>query len=136
MHTDKRPEHVNVLIVEDNSSVRNSLKGFLKLLGLTCHSVSSAEEAFQATENNEYNIVITDYMLPGINGLNLLDALATSTPGTKVILLTGYSNAKIRVRAMQAGAWACLSKPIEPDELEQTLRGVFQTNACSLYHEA
>ena len=135
MHTDKRPEHVNILIVEDNSSLRNSLKGFVKLLGLTCHAVSNAEEALQAIKDNEYNIVITDYMLPGINGLRLLDTLTTSTPGAKVILLTGHSNPEIRIRARQAGAWACLTKPFEPDELEQMLQGVFQANACSQYHE-
>ncbi|MEK6710555.1 MAG: sigma-54 dependent transcriptional regulator [Nitrospinota bacterium] len=107
----------HVLVVDDEERVRNLLT---RLLGEEGHHVSAAasgEEALRELEGGSYDVVLTDLMMPGMSGLDLLEQARASHPETEVILVTAYGTVDSAVEAMRKGAFHYLCKPFKLDEV-------------------
>lgn len=101
-----------VLIVDDEKSIRLTLAEFLRKEG---HEVETAEEVDQALVlliKTDFDLVITDIIMPRISGIELLQKIRQSKPDTQVIIMTGEPTVETAVKAVQAGAYDYISKPI------------------------
>lgn len=103
-----------VLIVDDEKDIVNVLEEILSHSGLDVSSADNAKNALNALEITRFDIIITDHMMPGIDGAEFTRIVKTLYPGTIVIGISGhpYSGAFLK-----AGADAFLSKPIDFDQL-------------------
>ena len=85
------PEGLQVLLVEDNAQVRAFAEELLKDLGCTVASVASGEEALNQVAGSDFDLVLSDIVMPGIGGIELADRIGQLRPGLPVVLATGYS---------------------------------------------
>ena len=115
----------SVLIIDDDSGIRNSIHEFIGMAGYKSFETSSAEEALEILKTNNIHVVITDIRLPGMNGLELTD-LIKSSYDTDVIVITGYAGDYSYEEAINKGASDFVSKPIRFEELLLRLRRVLR----------
>jgi heterodisulfide reductase subunit C len=107
----------SILIVDDEKVVCKSCKRILEPKGHYVDSVLSAEEALDNIEKKEYEVVITDLKMPGIDGMKLLDIVKEKYKKVDVIMITGYASIDTSVEAMKLGAFDYIPKPFTPEEL-------------------
>jgi DNA-binding NtrC family response regulator len=112
----------HLLVVEDDSSVRNTVVTFLELEGYTVDAVSSTREALQKLRQQSYPIVVSDIYLDERTGLDVLQAARTTNPDCAVILMTGRGTMETVMRATQEGAFDYIAKPFELDRLLETIK--------------
>ena len=107
----------NVLIVDDDDAVRGIL---LDLLSdrYQCNTASTAEEAFQYLEIENYDAVLTDIAMPGLTGVELMKRVQLKDLDTPVILISGKNDEQDSEALIKLGAFAYLSKPFSLDEIE------------------
>jgi DNA-binding NtrC family response regulator len=117
-----------LLIVEDDSSVRNTVVTFLELEGYEVDAVSSTREALQRLAQNSYPIVVSDIYLDERTGLDVLRAAKNSNPDCAVILMTGRGTMETVMRATEGGAFDYIAKPFELDRLLETLKRAENTS--------
>jgi two-component system response regulator AtoC len=111
-----------VLIVDDEASMRHLLSVILTDRGYEARAVASADEALREVQAREYDLVLTDVRMPGMDGLALLRALHRLQPELTVIVMSAYGAHEAAIEAMKAGAYDFLSKPFRPDEVVLVLR--------------
>jgi DNA-binding NtrC family response regulator len=108
----------NILIVDDEQSQRIILSGYLKQKGYHIFEASSGTDALSIADNNLIDIVLTDYKMPEMNGLELLVKMKAKNPEIAVVILTAFGTIENAVKAMKEGAYDYLTKPVDLDELE------------------
>jgi two-component system response regulator FlrC len=108
---------INVLLVEDDPSLREALGETLTLAGHDYHAVGSAEEALLAAAQASFSLVVSDVNMPGMDGHQLLNQLRTRYPQLPVLLMTAHGAVDRAVEAMRQGAADYLVKPFEPKAL-------------------
>lgn len=99
-----------ILIVEDESSLRDLLTRILTLEGFQVVSVGDATKGLDVLRNEDIHLLITDVMLPDINGIDLTSQVKKEWPLTEVVVLTAFGNVKDGVKAMKLGAFDYLTK--------------------------
>ncbi|MBT8342652.1 MAG: diguanylate cyclase [Desulfatitalea sp.] len=114
-----------ILIVDDDDAIREAMHEFVKMAGYTAFTAASAEHALTLMENNKVDVVITDIMLPGINGLELTDRIKQNFD-VDVIVMTGYSGDYSYEEAISKGASDFVFKPVRFEELMLRLRRVLK----------
>lgn len=115
---------MKVLIVDDDQAIREELSDFVEDLGFQVATAENGEEAIAKYFNDdEIAILLSDLMMPGINGLDMLDTIQGSPGANKrvlrVIYMTGNSDTQSVIRAMHLGAKEFLLKPVDLDLLER-----------------
>ena len=120
-------KNTNILIVDDEVGVRESMNEFIRMAGYNSIMASSAEEALEMLEKNRNNIhvVITDIMLPGMGGLELTK-LVKRDFNSDVIVMTGYSGDYSYEEAINMGASDFVIKPVRLEELLLRLKRVLK----------
>jgi two-component system response regulator FlrC len=117
----------SVLVVDDEPAMRLLVTSVLKDEGHDVTAAASGEEAIQLAARRHYHLIITDLKMPGISGLDLLEAVRRDNPETAVILLTAFGTVEGAVEAMRKGAAHYLLKPLaNPDELRLAVRRVLE----------
>lgn len=120
-----------ILLVDDEI---NSLKVLAAALASTEFSLDTAltaEEAFVMFKGRQYNLVISDYKMPGMNGEQLLEKIKTIAPEVPFVLLTAYGTIELAVNAMRKGAYTYLTKPVSLNLLESVVRDILLKPAPS-----
>jgi DNA-binding NtrC family response regulator len=107
----------NILIVDDDDAVRGIL---LDLLAerYDCNTASTAEEAFQFLEIENYDAVLTDIAMPGLTGVELIKRIQLKDLDIPVILISGKNDGQDPEALIKLGAYAYLNKPFSLDEIE------------------
>ena len=108
---------VRVLVVDDDRAVRAALKVNLAKAGIEVTLAESAERALALLEQQPVDLVLTDVRMPGLGGLELLEAMRPRWPNIAVVVMTGYGNVDDAVAAMKAGAADYIIKPVSKQEL-------------------
>lgn len=103
-----------VLVVDDKE---NMLKLFAKILGDEYELITAAEggRALALLETEDFDVIVTDLKMPGVDGLELLKAVKRRAPATEVVMMTAYATVDDAVEAMKQGAYDYLQKPFDPD---------------------
>jgi len=106
-----------ILLVDDDTSILRSFSADFREICPAVTTAASAEEAIAALEDDFFNIVITDLVMPGGSGLQVLRQAKEKDSDTCVIVLTGYGDLDSAVRALRLGADDYLLKPIDSEEM-------------------
>lgn len=106
-----------ILIVDDDPTFSLMLKSFLGNKGFEVSEVFTANKALKIIKEQKFNVVLTDFRLPDIDGLELITELQKLVPGIPVILMTRYGDIRSAVNAIKAGAYDYVTKPVNPDDL-------------------
>jgi CheY-like chemotaxis protein/glycine cleavage system H lipoate-binding protein len=107
-----------VLVVDDEQVVLDSVRKHLKRGGYELRTVLTGAEAVEVLDSGWPEIVITDLMMPGMDGLELLARVRQSSPGTPVIMITGYATMRTALQALRQGAFDYIAKPFTRAELQ------------------
>jgi FixJ family two-component response regulator len=102
-----------ISIVDDDESIRLSLRDFIRSLGYVPNVFASAQEFLDSPRLNETACLISDVQMPGMNGIELQRRLKTLDCGTPVIFITAFPDERSRAQAIEAGAIGFLEKPFE-----------------------
>jgi two-component system, NtrC family, response regulator AtoC len=118
-----------ILLVEDEKLIRWSLANRLAKEGYQVREADNGTEALHAVDEQEMDVVLLDYRLPGMDGLEVLRRLGQAHPELPIIMMTAYSTVESAIEAMKLGAFDYLNKPFEMDELLVTLQKALETTA-------
>ena len=111
-----------VSIVDDDESLRRSVKNLLTSVGFQVETFASAEAFLQSAHRADTRCVVLDLRMPGMSGLDLLVHLAATGSPIPVVILTAHSDDEARRRTLQAGAVAYLGKPFHGEALLDAVR--------------
>jgi two-component system, NtrC family, response regulator AtoC len=106
-----------ILVVDDEPSNRNILRQELTHNGYVVETAADGSEALKKVESSPPNLVILDYMMPGLSGLDVLKELRKREDDTPVIMITAYGTVDRAVEAMKEGAYDFITRPFEPDHI-------------------
>lgn len=115
-------EQKKILIVDDDGSMRHMLSLILKREGYEVQAVGKGSEALNLVASESFDFILSDVVMPGMGGLELLQALKEKKVETTVIMMSAYGNLSTAVEAMKRGAYDYISKPFRPDEVLLALR--------------
>ena len=107
-----------ILIVDDEESMREFLEILLIKEGYSVQTAASAEDAIRRIDAAEFDLVLTDLKMPRGSGIDVLERVKGSWPDTQVILMTAYSTIETAIEALKKGAYDYVSKPFKLDELK------------------
>ena len=111
----------NVLVIDDEKSVCNSCKKILTREGYHVDVASSGEEALNKIKSNGFDVVITDWKMPEMDGIEIANRIKKENPKITVIMITGYPSVDTSVKAMRAGISDYVPKPFTPEELSDAM---------------
>ncbi len=117
-HDDSPEEAPIIMVVDDDTPVRESLSMVIRSLGYRCLSAADGRKAKKLLEDNPCDIVLCDLVMPEMDGLELLQHILTNHFHTDVIIATGYTDQINYAEVIQAGAIDFIKKPIDQAELE------------------
>jgi FixJ family two-component response regulator len=106
-----------IAVIDDDKGIREALDGMLRSVGLQVECFASAQEFLAKDDRDKFGCVVLDVHLPGRNGLDFLDDLAALHVTTPVIVISGFADVPMSVRAMKAGAIEFLTKPVRAMDL-------------------
>jgi len=123
------PAHADILVVDDEVAVNNNIRKILAKTGYRVDQAVSRDEALERIASRSYRLVLMDLRIPGVRGLELLEAVMDKNPDAKVIMITGYASIETAVAAARMGAVDYLPKPFTPDEIRNATERAFQIAA-------
>ncbi|SCY02864.1 response regulator [Alkaliphilus peptidifermentans] len=113
-----------ILIVDDEKNIRLTLKQCLQNDDYELDTAVNGEEAVPKILNNEYDLVLLDIKMPGLNGMEVLNKLREKSNKVNVIMMTAYGTIENAVEAMKMGAIDFVSKPFTPEEIREMVTRV------------
>jgi two-component system response regulator HydG len=119
-------EKLSILIVDDEQVVRDSLTNWFAEEGYDVDAALSAPESLSKLAGREFDLVIADIRMPGMDGLELLEKIRGEQLDTAVIVMTGYASVETAVRALKHGAFDYITKPFDPDDLSVVVRNALE----------
>ncbi len=122
-------ERTRVLIVDDEAVIRDGLKRILDNDRFAVETCTSGYSAIELLHECEFDLIVTDLKMPGMNGIEVLKAVSALQPDVPVIMITGYASVETAVEAMKNGAVDYISKPFAPDQfMEKVEHALEQRN--------
>lgn len=116
----------SILVVDDDASVVDYLVEMLSEEGFVAYGVTSPHEALARLEENEYDLVIADVEMPGMRGLDLMEAIHARKPGQLVLLITAFGSIDLAVQAVRMGACDFVTKPFPIEALLLAIERAFR----------
>ena len=115
---------MKILLIDDDEWIRDSLSLYFE--GEGCHLIAleTAEEGIEALKGQNYDIIMVDYRLSGMDGLEFLKRIQGSCPHTKKVLITAYRSKEVVSKAMKIGIDGFIEKPFTTRNIEESLSGL------------
>jgi DNA-binding NtrC family response regulator len=110
----KRP---TVLLIDDEPIVGQRLKGTLEKLGCEVDVFQDPVKALDRIREKGFDIIVTDVMMPDVNGIQILEAAKAVNTDAKVIVITGFATSDLARECMEKGAFDMIAKPFKPSDL-------------------
>lgn len=126
------PPDYRILAVDDEESIRSILKTILESEGYTCDTASSADVAISKMNKNKYDLILTDIMMPGMNGVEFLELVRKRDDEIAVIMLTAVNDIDVSIQALKAGAYDYISKPFHLKDVAISIEMALQKRALIL----
>jgi DNA-binding response OmpR family regulator len=115
-------EHqTKIMVVDDELGICKNVEKILTKNNYTVVHTQSAVKALEMMKKDFFSLLISDIVMPEMNGLELLKHMATEIPKTKTVMMTGYASTNTAVKAIRLGALDYIAKPFTPDELRKTV---------------
>ncbi|NOR65349.1 MAG: response regulator [Candidatus Scalindua sp.] len=115
-----------ILLIDDEQAQITSIKTFLKRRNYTVLTANSGLEGMKIIENTSVDLVLSDFRMPDMTGLEVVKAVKDRNPEIPVVVITAFSDTQDAVKVMKEGAFDYLSKPIDLDELEILIKKVVE----------
>ncbi len=113
---------VKLLIVDDNRDLCESLSDILELMGYEVMTVFNGHQAIAAVEKEQFDLVLMDVKMPGINGIDTLKILKKISPGLKVIMITAFADDVFFKEGLQSRDFEVARKPLNIDKFLELLK--------------
>lgn len=126
LRMDRRPM---VLVVDDEEVARRNLEHILSKENYTVVTAASGTEAFEKLAQAEFDVVLTDFRMEKVDGMEVLARIKMRSPNTEVIMITGYATIDTAVEAMKKGAFHYIPKPFKIDDVRTTVRQALDKRA-------
>jgi two-component system, NtrC family, nitrogen regulation response regulator NtrX len=117
-----------ILVVDDERSIRSTLREILEYEKYTVVDAADGKEALEQTGKNEFDVILCDIKMPGMDGMELLDHLLDTTD-TPVIMISGHGNIDTAVEAIKKGAYDYIAKPLDLNRLLVTIRNAMDRSS-------
>ena len=117
----------HILIIDDDESIRDSCSKVLAGSGYTFKTAVNGEQGLKIFNKETFHVVLLDWKLPDMDGMDLLSKIKEENPETPVIIMTGYASVESAVEAIKRGAFDYLTKPFSPKELRVTLNKALES---------
>jgi len=114
-------KNMKIMLVDDDEWIRDSLTMFFEAEGCRLLALETAEEGIAALKRQDYDIIITDYRLPGIDGLTFLERIQKLCPNALKILITAYRSPGVVSKANRIGIHDFIEKPFTSETIEGSL---------------
>ena len=124
---------ISILVVDDEESVRDSLDNWFTEDGYRVECAENAKVALALLESNDFDIVLADIKMPGMDGLEMLRRIKALKKDAIVIVMTAFASVNTAVMALKDGAFDYVTKPFDPDDLSHLIRNA--TKQISLTEE-
>jgi DNA-binding NtrC family response regulator len=111
-----------LLIIEDEETLRESLNRIFSKDGYEVETAGSAETGLELIESGTFDVIISDIILPGMDGIQLLNKVHENIPDQIFIVMTAYASLETAIRALRAGAYDYIMKPVMHEEIKQVVR--------------
>ncbi|MGD8389072.1 MAG: response regulator [Desulfobacteraceae bacterium] len=111
-----------ILVVDDDAKLAANLLEYLSRLGYRAEAAHNGKEALELYAQGDFTVVVTDLMMPEMDGMELLSSIRKVDPDALVIMLTGYGTIESAVNAIKAGAFDYITKPLKLQEIEVTIQ--------------
>lgn len=121
-----------ILVIDDDTSLRRVLEYNLQQAGYGVATAASGGEGLQLFDETKPALVITDMKMPGMDGIQVLQAIKARSPETLVIMITAFGTVDLAVEAMKAGAYDYITKPFNRDQLRLTVAKALQFNGLTV----
>ena len=117
-------EKIKILVVDDAEVMRNLLTGVLTDSGYEVKAVSTGEKALGEIKEDDYDVVVTDLKMPGMNGIEVIKEAKQINRDICIIAITAYPSVKSAVEAMREGAYDYITKPFDIEEIKLVVHRV------------
>lgn len=121
MNVFTRLKSMNILLIDDDEWIRDAMRVFFETEGCGITTLETAEEALEMIHRKDFDIVICDYKLPGLNGLTLLKQVRQVQSRALTMLITAYKTDDLVSEAKKIGVNAFIAKPFTSDTIETSL---------------
>ncbi len=128
--TDKRQTHI--LLIDDEAIALSNLSHVLTREGYAVTACKSGDAGLAAMQTIDFDLVLTDLQMPGIDGMAVLGHIRSTTPDVPVIMITGHATLDSAVDAMKAGAYHYIAKPFRLAEAREVVRGALEMRRVKL----
>lgn len=115
-----------ILIIEDNETMREGMAAIVGKMKHDCDSASNGYRGLQMMSGNYFDLVVTDYKMEGIDGLEVLKQIKKKYPAIEVLIITAYGTIELAVEAMKLGAVDFITKPFSHDEFKLKIERILQ----------
>lgn len=119
-----------ILIVDDDAATRILLQAFFEGEGYSLEFVNSAEDALSLLQTRFFDLVITDVVMPGMDGITLMERIHQLHTSTKVVVMTAASTPQTVIRAIQNRAYTYLGKPVSRASLLEAVQSALSGSDC------
>ena len=117
---------INILVVDDEEIVRDSLSGWLEEDGYHVVKAENGRKALERLPERDWNLAMVDLKMPGMDGIELMEEIRKVRPDATVIIMTAYATVDTAVKAMKHGAYDYIVKPFNPEDLSLTIRKIIE----------
>lgn len=124
-----------LLIVDDEKNIRLALSMALEKLEIPVETAASGEEALEKVAQGEYELMLLDLRLPGLDGMEVLRQVAQQLPDLNVIIITAYGSIDLAVEAMKLGAVDFLQKPFDTTQVREMVHRILEKQGESHGYE-
>jgi diguanylate cyclase (GGDEF)-like protein len=111
-----------ILVVDDEPQARDVLSEMLDALGFETGTAADSQEAIGKLRHESFDLVLTDFFMPGMNGLELVREIKTMIPDMPVLVITAHSSVQTAVESVRAGAFDYIEKPVSLDALQMRVQ--------------
>jgi two-component system response regulator HydG len=118
----KKSHMHKILIIDDDTYICKLMKNFLVKQGYQADTSISGSDAIKKINKGDYQLILSDYRLPDLDGFEILNAARNLEPAPPVIIMTAYEDLGVAVRIIKAGAYDYITKPLIPDEVLEIVK--------------
>ncbi|HEX5661714.1 MAG TPA: response regulator, partial [Polyangiales bacterium] len=120
---------ITVLVVDDEAANVESLERIFAREGMRVFTAPGGQKALEVCRQHRVHVVLSDLMMPGMDGVSLIKALATVSPDSEVVVMTAYGTVETAVNAMREGAYDFVEKPLKRVQIVKTVRKAAERQA-------